>query len=161
MSGRCGSLMTDLSDSIWRGQHTSPLGGGVVRLMLDGLVLNTSFWQCLSPFTLHIRSHLWWSWRRKRRHQVTCGLLWCSEATNRNTWFNPKAWQRRRIRLWGETLERKEWRTSMWSYLGSGLLVVISAAGLALTVITLAGSLCCGCEQVTLLSQGLPTQECK
>ena len=49
----------------------------------------------------------------------------------------------------------------MWSYLGSGLLVVISAAGLALRVITLAGSLCCGCEQVTLLSQGLPTQECK
>ena len=48
----------------------------------------------------------------------------------------------------------------MWSYLGSGLLVVISAAGLALRVITLAGSLCCGCEQVTLLSQGLPTQEC-
>ena len=85
-----------------------PSGGGVVRLMLDGLVLNTSFWQCLSPFTLHIRSHLWWSWRRKRRHQVTRGLLWCSEATNRNTWFNPKAWQRRRIRLWGETLERKE-----------------------------------------------------
>ena len=44
----------------------------------------------------------------------------------------------------------------MWSYLGSGLLVVISAAGLVLRVITLAGSLCCGCEQVTLLSQGLP-----